>query len=309
MKSVLLVGSILTERQYLVDRIASADQVAYASQTNIITSSKVINAGRILAINHQVKMYGTIGADTDGTKALADLICYHIDPNLIVTKPKATTGQVLTITDREGKTAITLYLGASSLTGTISPKVVKQFDCMYLETSLPLKSLYQLISTASKVKTPVLLDFPNQQREFNKIFLRTIDFLMPNRQEAELLLNTKINTVADAQQAAVTLKKFTRGTVIISIDKDGCIVLDSKANPLHIPSKKVTIHDTTACGDIFRGVFLSEFLNSRNLNLSAQKATQLATESIRHLGVDNSINEISKNYKLLLQSNETATSN
>lgn len=291
-KKVLLVGSILIERQFFVDSIADKNQVAISHLVNTLTSSKVINAGRIIASNHSVEMLGGIGRDLDAKKALSDLSYYNIGSKFITSTSQNPTGQVIVITDKNGSSAITVYLGASMNIdmSPVNEANLYQYDFIYMTTDIPLNNMYDLINLASKLNVRILLDFPNQQKDFDKKYLREVAIVSPNRQEAELLLNTKIFTLNDAKIAAKKLKTYTKGHVIITLDKDGCVLCPSTSDEiLYIEAKQVDAKDDTASGDIFRSVLISDLLINDDISESASCATKIATDSVMVSGVNQSL--------------------
>lgn len=292
MKKILISETILIERQYVVESVPSVNQVSIAHEMNSLTSSKAINAGRMMTKKSDVYMFGCVGKEVDGERAVADLKKYGIKPTYVTSTDKNKTGEVIVVTGKQGDSAIILYLGANENSNLNTVKNLAQFDFVYAATSMTLLNLYELIRRCNKEKVGIFLDFPNRQKEFDKKYLKTVDFVVPNRQEAGLLLNSKIITIADALEAASALKKFTDGNVIITLDSDGCVVLDKNLNgPIHIETRQIDVVDTTASGDIFRGIFLSEYLESKDLISSAKKAVKTATESCKVSGVDNSIKQ------------------
>lgn len=291
MAKILLAGEIMAEKQYLVDRVPLAKEVCFANKVNYLTSSKIINAGRVLAKNNSVSMSGAIGNDKDGEQALVDLKKYGIDPKLVY-KVKDPTGQVLVLTNRDGQSAIVLHLGAVVSFSNKKLKNLSAFNWLYMATSMDLKQMYEMIKRGNKDKVKVYIDFPNQQKEFDKTKLKTVDFIVPNRQEAEILLNTKIKTIEDALKACEKLKSYTDGNVVITLDEDGCVAFGKDwDNPKHFPTKKEKVVDATGSGDIFRGALLNEYIKTNNLKKSIKIALEIATKSVSFLGVDNSINK------------------
>ena len=287
---VLLSETILIERQYFVDSVAKVNEVSIASEINSLTSSKAINAGRIMTTGLDVHMFGCVGSDSDGERAIKDLEKYGIRPTYVITSDMDRTGEVVVMTGASGDSAITLYLGANNHSDINAIKSLGEFDCIYAATSMDLQRLYRLIEMAHKNKVGVFLDFPNQQAAFDKKFLRNVQFSAPNRHEAELLLGVKILTIADGLRAAQKLKMLTDGIVVITLDEDGCVILsDSKSDPRHLPAKKVNVVDTTGSGDIFRGMFLMEYLKNKDADSAAKKAVEIATKSCEVKGVDASI--------------------
>jgi sugar/nucleoside kinase (ribokinase family) len=296
MKNILLIGSILVEHQYLVDKIATQEEVVISNKKNTLTSGKVINAGRLLAINNNVSIFSSIGNDNEGNQAIEELHKYNIDTSW-VSKTTSLTGQVIVITDRNGKTAITFYPGATKDIKIPHKELIKKFQFIYMETSFSLNKIYSIIKIATQAKIPIFLDFPNQQKEFNKLHLKEVEFIVPNRQEAELLVGKKINTIQDAVQASRYLRKYSQANIIITLDKDGCVFHErQKYLPIVFSTTKKKVIDATGSGDIFRGILLDEYLKTNNLVMSIRKAISLASESTLYEGVNHSINKIIKEY-------------
>ncbi len=261
-----------------------------ATEINSLTSSKAINAGRMMVCSAEVHMFGCVGAGLDGERAISDLKNYRIKPTYVTSTSKAKTGEVVVMTDLSGDSAFTVFMGANLYSDINVIKNISQFNYIYTASSMDLKKLYKLISFALKSKVRIFLDFPNQQREFDRKYLKNIGFVVPNRHEAELLLGVRIKVINDALSAVKKLKKFTSGNAVITLDKDGAVFMGAESTEAkHIPTKKVNTVDTTASGDILRGVLLSEYLKSNNLEAAIRKAVEIATKSCEIKGVDNSI--------------------
>ncbi len=290
MSKILLAGEICAEKQYLMDSVPLVKEVGFVNSVNTLTSSKIINAGRILASNNSVSMFGVIGDDNNGKQAISDLEKYGIDTKLVYTISESPTAEVLVLTNKDGQSAIVLDLNAINFFDESKLQSLSDYEYLYMATSMKLDQVYKMIEKANKDNVKVFLDFPNQQKEFDKEKLKTVDFVVPNRQEAELLLDIKITTIEEALEAVTKLKSFTDGIAIITLDTDGCVVFDKE--PKHYPTETITAIDSTGSGDIFRGVFLSEYIKTNDINQSIKKALQLATESVKYQGVSNSIEEI-----------------
>lgn len=290
MTKILLAGEICAEKQYLMDSVPQVKEVGFVNSVNTLTSSKIINAGRVLASSNSVSMFGVVGDDNNGKQAISDLEKYGIDTKHVYTTSESPTAEVLVLTNNDGQSAIVLNLNAINFFDETKLQNLSDYEYLYMATSMKLDQIYKMIDRADKDNVKVFLDFPNQQKEFDKQKLKTVDFVVPNRQEAELLLDLKITTIDEALEAVTKLKSFTDGIVIITLDSDGCVVFDKEAK--HYPTETITAVDATASGDIFRGVFLSEYMKTNDVEQSIKKALQLATKSVRYQGVDNSIEEI-----------------
>lgn len=204
------------------------------------------------------------------------------------------TGEIVVQTDANGLSSITLYFGANS---EIRPedfeelnKGIKEYDYVYAATNLPLDSLYRLVEICNQNGVGILVDFPNQQKLVQLKRLANVDYIIPNRQEAELLLNTTINTIEDAYNAVMEIRKECLGNIVITLDKDGCVLLEKgSTSPVHYQTQEVEVVDATASGDIMRATLLSQYLKDGDLNSAVKKAVSFATESVKLKGVDHTI--------------------
>ena len=290
MANILLVGEIMAEKQCFVNELPSERNVVFSDNIISLTSSKIINAGRILAVDNQVYMFGVVGEDLDGKNAMVDLKSYGIDTNHVYTISDSSTDQVLIFTDKNGVSAFLLHLSAGKKFDNTRLESFAGFDWICISTSMVLPQLYEVIARADGEGVKIFLDFPNQQKEFDKDKLRTVDIVVPNRQEAELLLDVRINSLQEAKSAACLLKSSTDGNVIITLDKDGCVAVASGwGQPRHFPVTAKKPVDETGSGDIMRGVLLNEYIKTNDLENSIEKAQQIASMSLDDVGVNSSI--------------------
>lgn len=299
MQKILVVGDIYSETQYFTDSIPLENEFAFAREVVSTVGSKSINVARTLAkLGDDVTYFGIIGEDVEGREAESQLRKHGIEPQL--TKNHITlTGKIAVITPKSGKSSIVLSAGANEL---LTPEMVLElgpklhdFDCVYTSTALPLESLYAFVDLCHKLKLPIFLDIPNQQSSLDLTRVANVNFFMPNRQEAALLVGNPINTLDDARTATVALRKPIQGTIIVTLDKDGCIVLESGKNePQHFSTQSVNAVDETGAGDIFRGSFLSKWLETKNITTSIKYGLEKATSSVTIMGVNSSIENITK---------------
>lgn len=299
MKKILVFGDIYTEQQYFVDSIPLENQFCFSENVTTIIGSKVINAARVLQIQgNEISFVGKVGTDGASESAIQSLIKFGFTP-LIDKIENTNLGSIVVITSKSGNSSITLYKGANEFftLDDIQHHAEKfgQYDGIYAATNLPLPVLYELVEISRAKKIPLFLDIPNQHKDVVLEKLKNVSFFMPNRQEAELMLTCKINSIDDAFLAAKKFREKITGTIIITLDKNGCVYLDSKEKtPIHISTTKVHSVDDTGAGDIFRAVFMHQWLETKNVDSSIKIALQKATESTKIKGVDASIRSLVK---------------
>jgi len=296
MKKILVVSDIYFETQYFLNKIPKAKEFEIASDVTNIIGSKTLNAARVLAnLGNKVDLFGKVGSD--GEKAIEGIKKFGIFTEDIEVRYSSKTGQIVVQTDSTGESAITLFFGANN---EITPesfdtlaKRISHYDFVYAATNLPLESLYRLASICEHNEVQFLVDFPNQQKLVDLKRLSEVDFIAPNRQEAELLLDMKILSIDDAFAALVKLRKSCLGSIIITLDSEGAVLLEKDSPiPRHFPTSRVKVVDATASGDIFRAIFVSNYLKSRNINESIILSVKIATESVRLKGVDYTLSNL-----------------
>ncbi|MCK9368393.1 PfkB family carbohydrate kinase [Candidatus Dojkabacteria bacterium] len=299
MNKILVVSDIYYETQYFVKRIPKVNEFEISTDITNIIGSKTLNAARVLKnLGNNTNLWGKVGSD--GKNAIEGIKDYGISTNNIETIFSSKTGQIVVQTNITGLSSITLYSGVNS---EIHPddfekleKSIKDYKFVYAATNLPLESLYKLAEICKRNEVGILVDFPNQQQQVQLDRLSDVDFIVPNRQEAELLLSIKITTIKEAFNALKEIRKKCFGNIIISLDKDGCVLLEKNSEvPVHFKALSAEVIDATASGDILRATFLSFYLIDSDLSGAIQKAVNFATESVKMKGVDYTIKNLDYN--------------
>lgn len=297
MSNILTIGDIYNETQFFVQKIPKENEFAFSEDAITIVGSKVINVARVLQrLQNTVSFVGKVGDDGESTNAIKVLEKWGISVKIDQISGLK-LGKIVVNTSAQGKSSIVLFKGANESFSIkdiehLFPEI-KAADGIYAATNLPLNVLYYLVKACDELKKPLFLDVPNQHANILLDELSTVSFFMPNRQEAELLLNTKIVTADDAKNAAGEFRVKIKGNIIITLDKDGCVCMEEKSSkPIQIETHQSKLVDDTASGDIFRAVFASNWLESKNLMTSIQSALLVASGSISIKGVDNTINTL-----------------
>jgi len=298
MAEVLVVGDIYAENQFFVPLIPVENEFSVASEVTSTTGSKTINSARVMVrLNNNVDFFAKAGTDDNYLKVLSDFKKYGISIDQITQSENMKTGQIAVTTDDLGRSSISIFFGANStvsITEIEDLQVgIKKYQMVYAATHLPLDCLYKLVEITNKNNMPLFLDFPNQHKTVDLKKLVNVDFISPNREEAEMIFDEQIRTVEDAFRILYLFRKFCKGTIILTLDIDGCAVIEKGAkDPVYYKTTPIQSVDATGAGDIFKAVFVSEFLKSKNLETSIQKAQLIATRSVKIKGVNNTLESL-----------------
>lgn len=92
--------------------------------------------------------------------------------------------------------------------------------------------------------------------------------IKPNRDELGRMFNTKIESVEEAISCAKILKKEGAINVIVSLDKEGALLIDKNNKIYYNKGKEIKVKSTVGAGDSLVAGFLYNYVNSNNIEES-----------------------------------------
>ncbi|MCK4259093.1 MAG: carbohydrate kinase family protein [Halanaerobiales bacterium] len=162
-------------------------------------------------------------------------------------------------------------------------EVVQKSRGIGLDLDLTLPIANKVIETCKKHSVPLYgmvgnLDIISHYPDV----LKGLDCFVCNKEEAELFLHQKINDLNDAKEAVMRMALLGSQSVIITLDKQGCVYFDSKTKEHgHYPTPPVTVVDSTGAGDGFFAGVVYELVQGNNIRKAVATGTQIATRVIQ----------------------------
>jgi ribokinase len=120
-----------------------------------------------------------------------------------------------------------------------------------MQLEIPLAIVLQAIDIAHQKGATILID-PAPGQSKLPIKLLQVDIITPNRGEAEMILNTHIDTLEDARKAALQLHHMGSNIGIVKLGADGVVWATTKGTGFKA-AHKVQAIDSTGAGDAFAG--------------------------------------------------------
>ncbi|MGH7408290.1 MAG: PfkB family carbohydrate kinase, partial [Candidatus Methylomirabilales bacterium] len=93
---------------------------------------------------------------------------------------------------------------------------------------------------------------------------RAVDLLVPNEQEAALLADQPVQSVAEAEAAAARLLSFGCKAVLVTLGSQGALLF-GQGGARHFPAFPVEVVDATAAGDAFCGALAAVLAEGSSL--------------------------------------------
>jgi len=146
-----------------------------------------------------------------------------------------------------------------------------------------------LIALAKKMNVPVLVD-PAAIDDFTKY--RGATCITPNRTEASLA--TGIDTYSDndkEQQAAIRktarslLTQLKLRTVVLTLDKQGALLLEKSKPPRLVPTEARSVYDVTGAGDMVLAMLAGAIANNADWYTATQLANIAAGLEVEKFGI------------------------
>jgi sugar/nucleoside kinase (ribokinase family) len=213
------------------------------------------------------QLAGAVGADAAGRFIRRELVQAGVDVALLEMLPGVPTSATLIPIDAGGNRMIYHSPGAAALmsvrdelkTAAASASAVhyagigaRNLDGRAAELLAPAKARGALITC------DLIAPGPNSAAELRRL-LPHVDVFMPSAVEARFLTGE-----SDLPRAALALRDWGAGAVVIKNGEEGALALDSAGRLEVVPAVKIDrVVDTTSCGDSFCAGVIAATLRGR----------------------------------------------
>ena len=196
----------------------------------------------------------------------------------------------ISILDPAGERKFYSYRGVNAT--TIHPQVpvslIRRHDCLHLsgysfqtsESACAAASLLRLAKENGLLVSldPSFLFARDLDLNANEI-LPNVDYFFPSREEAYQLTKSR-----DPVKAARKIREHGPKAVVVTLDSDGCLLLDGSGEQLIKLHSDEPVVDTTGAGDAFCGGFLFAVLNGLPNDQACLVGSAAAAHTIARFG-------------------------
>lgn len=287
---ILVVGDIILDH-YLHGEV---NRISPEAPVPILLSEKeefrLGGAGNVflnlLALGASVRLAGVVGDDDAGQQIrnlTADNLLAVTVPNRVTpikTRLIAHRQQILRI-DRE----TTQPIPAEATARLIQLFSSQEYDAIllsdYAKGTLNKPLVDHLVSLAQKSGIPVIAD----PKPVNIGLFRHVTAITPNRQEAEKILDTVIDSDDRAASAAGALmKKLNTQMAIITRGAQGVSARQRLHQPFHLPAFSHEVYDVTGAGDTFAALVVLGLLSNLPIRQTLWLANAASSIVIERIG-------------------------
>ncbi|MCB1828124.1 MAG: bifunctional D-glycero-beta-D-manno-heptose-7-phosphate kinase/D-glycero-beta-D-manno-heptose 1-phosphate adenylyltransferase HldE [Coxiellaceae bacterium] len=143
-----------------------------------------------------------------------------------------------------------------------------------------LQHVDHLIALARKKGLPVLVD--PKSNDFSKYAGATL--ITPNRKEFEAVVGQCHSNAEIKEKAVALLKELDIEALLVTLGKDGMLLVQQHNEPLYLPTRAQEVFDVTGAGDTVIAVLGAAIASGQSLEQAAQLANMAAGVVVGKLG-------------------------
>lgn len=288
---ILVVGSSNTDMVIKAAHLPTAGETILGGTFFMNPGGKGANQAVAAArLGGDVTFICKTGNDIFGRQSLQLFKDEGIHTAYILSDPDNPSGVALITVDQNAENCIVVASGANATLSVSdlqkAERIIEQAKIILIQLEIPLETVVHVAKMGASKGARVILN-PAPACELSEALLRNVSIITPNKTEAELLSGIVVNDMDSAKRAALLIKEKGVETVIITLGKDGALVLhDNKFT--HTPASEVEAVDTTAAGDVFNGAFAVALAENKSILEAVVFACKASAIAVTRLGAQSS---------------------
>lgn len=260
MNKICVVGSLN------IDMVLNMNSLPKLGETLMVETLEKVQGGKggnqacgASRLGSQVTMIGAIGNDEYGGLLKEGLEKDGINTHYLKVV-EGSSGMAIITVDIVGNNTIAVIPGANEQVMVEDiikvTSVIEESDVIIAQFETPLEATMEAFKIGKESGAITILN-PAPYQEVPNELLQYTDIIIPNETEAYDLTGVQVTDEASAVKASEDLLKKGVKYVIITMGKDGAILV-SQEQSAFIKAFKVNAVDTTAAGDSFIGAISSK---------------------------------------------------
>ena len=290
---IVVVGSLNMDLVVKIPRIPSPGETLLGGEFKTHPGGKGANQAVAAArMGGEVYMVGCTGDDAFGRELRSTLEKDGINTSGVFVHPTAATGVALIQVDSQGRNSIAVAPGANyKLTDSDVKNAFEKighFDILVVQFEIPMETVYAAVKLGAQTGARIIVN-PAPAQVLPPDVLSLVDYLIPNEFELATILKKSGMTKEDIHENVSQIRAFGCKNCIVTLGKDGSMIVDNAGNETHIPAYSVQAVDTTAAGDCFVGALAVGLSEDKPLAEATRFASAAASISVTREGAQPSI--------------------
>lgn len=229
---------------------------------------------------------GAVGKDATGDEILAELSAGGVDVSHMLSVEGVPTGVALITVARDGENSIVVGVGANAQvlaepTSDLLTELAGTRTVVLAQLEIPFETVEAAAATVDRLGARFALNVSPSQ-PIPASLLALCDPVIVNESEAGDLVGRRVESTDDALEVAREILA-TAPSVVITLGGSG-VVFGDASGVSHLPSRKVTVVDTTGAGDAFAGALAAALSEGNSLTAAVEAGIDAGALAVQHLG-------------------------
>ncbi|MFX0134260.1 MAG: carbohydrate kinase family protein [Candidatus Hodarchaeota archaeon] len=301
---VICIGAALVDMVAKVERHPMEDDEVFVSNLHLLSGGAAANTAYACAkLGLKVAFIGKLGHEDEfGNKIIKDFNDVSLDTSLIKYSREHGTGSAYVALNKDGDRRIYAHSGAANLLSAqdIKPEEITKSKVIFLSSLKNLEPFKKAAKIAKENNIAVILN-PGMliiEQGFDNIkeLMSIIDILIISKGEFKSLFRLGDITLFDhiIKEKGVNLFKLGIKVIIITMGKEGAMILNPISSERVKPIEEIKVVDTTGAGDAFSAGFIYGFIKNisfkfEDLKSNIKIGNFIAGKCIQKLGARNGI--------------------
>jgi len=291
-KRILVLGNSNVDFVFRIPRFHDPGETILAESLGIFFGGKGANqAITAKRLGGNVQFITKVGNDHYGKAYRHHLIKSGLNRKLILEDKKLPTGTAVIELTTKGENRIIAFLGAN---GSLSVNDLRRMEqhwggvgVFVTQLEIPLETVDRGLRTAKDQGAVILLN-PSPPIPLASYILSTVDFIVPNEVEAQLLTGIKWKGDREIRKMANRLLDMGAKNVIITLGPKG-LFFKNRNEELWMKAFRVNVVDTTAAGDAFLGGLATSLSENKPIQEALKFANGAGALATTKLGAQPSL--------------------
>ncbi|MHA1885075.1 MAG: carbohydrate kinase family protein [Promethearchaeota archaeon] len=301
---IICIGAALVDMVAQVERHPEEDDEVFVSNLSLLSGGAAANTAYACAkLGLKTAFIGKLGKnDVFGSKILSDFDIVNVNTDLIKYTETYETGSAFVALNPQGDRRIYAHSGAANYLSSedILESDIASAKVIFLSSLKNTEPFSKAADFGRSKNIPIVLN-PGMliiEQGFIKIrnLLKEIDILIISKREFQLLLDSKIRIpdFKPLQKASETLFSLGIKVLIITLGKDGALIISPEKMELIPPFNTRKVVDTTGAGDAFSAGFIYGFVQKQSyrfedIRYNVQMGNLVAGKCVEEMGARNGI--------------------
>jgi ribokinase len=284
--SVVVVGAINVDLVVAARRLPGPGETVVGGGLQTFGGGKGANAAVAAArVGAAVHLIAAVGADDNGTAALADLRAEGIDVGAVAVLPGESTGVALIVVENQ----IAVGAGANAALSVEHVRrclvdALPSAGCVLISTEIPADAVAAAVRDAASAGVVCVLN-PAPVLPIVAELLALGPIITPNETELGDLVALLDGVESDTAEAgAAMVAGRSRQAVVVTQGGNGILVVAADGTARRVAASAVEVRDTTGAGDTFNGVLAARLAAGDPLDAAARTAVVAASLSVTEIG-------------------------